>query len=132
MELLAFVLISKQCRKQSARPEVELAETPGVQEIHIIAGEYCYLVKVRAAGMEQLHDIINERIPSIEGVDATQTIIVLKTVKENSAAADRRSRGVSRRRLVGRRGPSRLLLVGARQLEHSFHRVRPSCLDSAT
>ena len=34
--------------------------------------------------MEQLHDIINERIPSIEGVDATQTIIVLKTVKETA------------------------------------------------
>ena len=53
-------LVESSCR----HPELQIAELPGVQELHVIAGDFCYLAKVRAGSMAELHDIINDAIPS--------------------------------------------------------------------
>ena len=83
-ELLAFVQVRKECREECLHPEEEIAALPGVQEVHVVAGDYCYLVKVRAGSMAELYEIIDERIPSIAGVSYTNTIVVLKTIKESA------------------------------------------------
>lgn len=84
MELLAFVQVRKECTTECPHPEEEIAELPGVQEVHVVAGDYCYLIKVRAGSMAELHEIIDEQIPSIEGVSSTNTIVALKTIKESA------------------------------------------------
>lgn len=59
-----------------------LAEIPEVEEVHHIAGEDCYLVKLRCADNESLGRLLRERIGAIETVRSSRTSIVLETIKE--------------------------------------------------
>jgi Lrp/AsnC family transcriptional regulator, leucine-responsive regulatory protein len=61
-----------------------LAAIPDVQEVHYIAGEDCYLTKVRAADTEALGHLVRDQIGAIEGVTSTRTSIVMTTIKETS------------------------------------------------
>lgn len=60
-----------------------IARIPEVQEVHNIAGEDCYLVKVRTKGTEELARVIREKIRSIPSIVSTKTTIVLTTLKES-------------------------------------------------
>jgi Lrp/AsnC family leucine-responsive transcriptional regulator len=55
-----------------------------VLEVHHVAGEDCYLVKMRAANPEALGRLLRERVGSIPTVTGTRTTIVLGTLKETS------------------------------------------------
>jgi Lrp/AsnC family leucine-responsive transcriptional regulator len=61
-----------------------LAELPEVLEVHLVAGDDCYLVKVRAKDPEHLGKLLRTRFARIAGVTSTRTTIVLETVKETS------------------------------------------------
>jgi len=61
-----------------------LAEIPEVQEVHFVAGEDCYLVKIRISDTSELGRILRERISLIAGVVSTRTLPVLATIKETS------------------------------------------------
>lgn len=61
-----------------------LAEITEVQEVHYIAGDDGYLVKVRAADTEALAHLVRDQISAIEGVTSTRTSIVMTTIKETS------------------------------------------------
>jgi len=52
--------------------------------VHHVAGEDCYLVKIRAKDAEHLGTLLRTRIGRIPGVKSTRTTIVLETVKETS------------------------------------------------
>ena len=80
--LLAFVFVRSDERIGEPETARRLAEIPQVQEVHHIAGEDCYLVKVRAADPEQLGRLLRERFGAIPSVRSTRTTIVLETVKE--------------------------------------------------
>ncbi|TAK55713.1 MAG: Lrp/AsnC family transcriptional regulator, partial [Bacteroidetes bacterium] len=62
-----------------------LAEIPEVLEVHHIAGEDCFLLKVRAFDTTHFADILREKIGKIKTVRATRSTIVLGTVKESTA-----------------------------------------------
>ena len=62
--------------------EVCLAE-PDVLECHTVAGEDCYILKVRAANTGQLEALI-ERLRSQATITRTTTNIVLSTFKEET------------------------------------------------
>lgn len=62
-----------------------LAAIPEVLEVHDVAGEDSYLLKVRAADPEDLSVLLKEKIKSIPTVVTTRTTVVLQTVKETSA-----------------------------------------------
>jgi Lrp/AsnC family leucine-responsive transcriptional regulator len=81
--LLAFVFVRSDERIGAPETAVQLAAIPQVQEVHHIAGEDCYLVKVRAADPEQLGRLLRERFGAIASVRSTRTTIVLETVKED-------------------------------------------------
>jgi len=83
--LTAFVFVRATERPGEKATGDRLAELPEVQEVHHVAGEDCYLVKVRAADAEALGAMLRERIGTIESVTATRTTIVLGTVKETIA-----------------------------------------------
>jgi len=59
-----------------------LAKIPEVQEVHNIAGEDCYLVKVRAADSAALMDLMRNSFSKIPSIVSTKTTIVLETIKE--------------------------------------------------
>jgi Lrp/AsnC family leucine-responsive transcriptional regulator len=81
--LLAFVFVRSDERIGEPETARHLAAIPQVQEVHHIAGEDCYLVKVRAADPEQLGRLLRERFGAIPSVRSTRTTIVLETVKED-------------------------------------------------
>jgi Lrp/AsnC family leucine-responsive transcriptional regulator len=61
-----------------------LARLPEVQEVHYVAGEDAFLVKIRAADTEALSRLIRDKIATIAEVQSTRTRIVLSTYKETA------------------------------------------------
>lgn len=61
----------------------EIAALPSVQELHHLAGEDCFLVKVRARDTDDLYRILKEELGRFKSIRSTRTTIVLKTVKES-------------------------------------------------
>jgi Lrp/AsnC family transcriptional regulator, leucine-responsive regulatory protein len=82
--LLAFVFVRTRESVGKLETGARLAELPEVQEVHQIAGEDCYLVKVRAADTEALGRLMREKFGAIPSVRSTRTTIVLTTMKESA------------------------------------------------
>jgi len=82
--LLAFVLVRSDERGGAPRTEADLVAIPEVQEVHHVAGEDCFMLKVRARDTAALNDLLANQIGSLESVRSTKTTIVLRTAKETS------------------------------------------------
>jgi len=84
LNLLAFIMVRADERITAIEAGRQIAAIPGVQEVHHIAGEDCYLVKVRTRDTESLGRLLREQLGAIPFVRGTRTTIVLETVKETS------------------------------------------------
>lgn len=62
-----------------------MAQIPEVLEVHDIAGEDCYLLKVRAKNTDELGKFFREKLKPIPEIISTRTTIVLQTIKETTA-----------------------------------------------
>ena len=82
--LLAFVLVRAEERGGAPRTEAALVAIPEVQEVHHVAGEDCFMLKVRARDTAALNDLLANQIGALETVRSTKTTIVLRTAKETS------------------------------------------------
>jgi Lrp/AsnC family leucine-responsive transcriptional regulator len=82
--LVAFVFVRADERLGQEQTGARLAALPEVQEVHHVAGEDCYLVKVRVADTEALSRLLRERFGAIESVNSTRTTVVLSTLKETT------------------------------------------------
>lgn len=83
--LLAFVFVRTDEMSGEDKVTHQLARIPEVLELHHVAGEDCFLVKVRAANTETLGRLLREKFGTIKGVRTTRTTIVLNTSKEITA-----------------------------------------------
>lgn len=81
-KLLAFIFMKAAEGLGSNKTGKALAKIPEVQEVHHIAGEDCYLVKVRIADSASLMELMRNQISKIPNILSTRTTIVLETVKE--------------------------------------------------
>jgi len=82
--LLAFVAVKTNEYGPEQPSAQALAQIPEVLEIHHVAGEDCFLLKVRAKDAEHLGQMLRQQIAAVPGVTSTRTTIVLETVKETS------------------------------------------------
>lgn len=82
LPLLAFVSVRSDEVGTDDHVAQALAESPEVLEVHHVAGDDCYLIKVRARDGEHLGGLLRTRFGRIPGVRSTRTTIVLETVKE--------------------------------------------------
>ena len=55
-----------------------------VLEIHHVAGEDCFLIKVRVAGTRAMRQLLQDKLGAIDTIRSTRSTIVLDTVKETS------------------------------------------------
>lgn len=80
----AFVLVSfERSGRNTQRSVAEAAgRLPGVQEAHIIAGQWDLMLKVRGASLEAIGTLVVDRLREIPGVAATVTLPCFVTVKE--------------------------------------------------
>ncbi len=80
--LLAFISVRTEDPVGGDSTARELAKRPEIQEVHHVAGEDCYLVKVRVKDTAALSQLMKE-IGSLRKVRSTRTTVVLETTKES-------------------------------------------------
>jgi Lrp/AsnC family transcriptional regulator, leucine-responsive regulatory protein len=83
--LTAFILVRTEERVGAGTIGQALAKIPEVLEVHHVAGEDCYLVKVRVSDTAGLSRLLRGRFGRLKGVRNTRSTIVLATVKESQA-----------------------------------------------
>jgi Lrp/AsnC family leucine-responsive transcriptional regulator len=87
--LLAFVEI----RLDRTTPDVfdrfreAVLTLPEIQECHMVAGGFDYLIKLRVADMQAYRRILGERLTALPGVEQTHTYFVMEEVKSTHVVA---------------------------------------------
>ncbi|WP_333714970.1 Lrp/AsnC family transcriptional regulator [Yoonia sp.] len=61
---------------------------PEVEECHLIAGAFDYLLKVRTDGMTGYRGVLAEKISTLPHVAHTSTYVAMQAVKEDGMASD--------------------------------------------
>jgi Lrp/AsnC family leucine-responsive transcriptional regulator len=84
LKLLAFIFIKTSEGPGNATVAKQLAKIPDVQELHHIAGEDCYLLKVRTKDPQSLIRLMREKFSKVPNILSTKTTIVLETLKEQN------------------------------------------------
>ncbi len=82
--LVAFLTIKTNENANDVEIGKKLAHRPKVQEVHYVAGDDAFLVKVRGTDLEELDRLIRDKIKSIEGVLSIKSAIAFTTYKETS------------------------------------------------
>jgi Lrp/AsnC family leucine-responsive transcriptional regulator len=82
--LVAFVFVTVSAHSAGESFGDSVAQLAEVQEVHYIAGEDGYMVKVRVAGTRELGRLVRDVIGGMAGVTGTRTRIVMDTIKETS------------------------------------------------
>ncbi|HEY0782455.1 MAG TPA: Lrp/AsnC family transcriptional regulator [Thermoanaerobaculia bacterium] len=83
LDLLAFVFVGSNDVVGEITTAEILSQIPEVQEAHHIAGEDCFLLKVRVADAKTLGRLLRERLSGLPSVRSTRTTIVLETIRES-------------------------------------------------
>ena len=76
---MAFTPSLELSQKQAGRL---MARIPGVVEVHTVTGEYDFLLKVRGKTMDDIGNLIVERLRLLQGVGSTVTSVAFWTFKE--------------------------------------------------
>lgn len=66
-----------------ARFNAAVRKTAEIEECHMIAGAFDYLLKVRSGNIHDYRAILAEKISSLPHVAATSTHVVMESVKES-------------------------------------------------
>ncbi len=82
--MVAFVRVKLKKLGDEIKVGEKLSLIPEVQEVHYVAGEDSFLVKVRVADTQALGLLTRDKIASLAAVQSTQTAIVLSTYKETA------------------------------------------------
>lgn len=82
--LLSFVFVRSNDMSSDTKTAAALAAIPEVQEVHHIAGEDCFVLKVRSRDAKSLGRLLRERISAIGTVHSTRTTVVLETMRESA------------------------------------------------
>jgi Lrp/AsnC family leucine-responsive transcriptional regulator len=80
----AFILVQFGPQEGLSQRETaeEISELKGIYEVHMISGEYDMLLKVRGSSMEDIGNLVIDRLREIKGVSRTLTCACFTTIKE--------------------------------------------------
>ncbi len=81
IKITAMIIIQTETEKHE-NVEEELPKLEKVSEVYSISGEYDILIKVWAHTLEELNDIVNSQIRSIDGIEELRELIVMERLKE--------------------------------------------------
>ncbi|MDD5502757.1 MAG: Lrp/AsnC family transcriptional regulator [Candidatus Thermoplasmatota archaeon] len=85
LPITAFIFLSfDQTDKEISQRDLarKIGNLPGVFEVHIMAGEWDLLIKVRAGSVEEISKMIIDKMRVMGGVGKTVTAMCFETVKE--------------------------------------------------
>ena len=83
LNLMAFILVCLGGRSSTEVFKSTMQANENVLECHHIAGEYDYLLKVAVNSTAGLESFITNTLKHAAGVEKSNTLVVLSTVKEN-------------------------------------------------
>ncbi|GGK70988.1 Lrp/AsnC family transcriptional regulator [Amphritea balenae] len=81
---VAFVQVTLSDTKTRALQAFNEAvrEIPEIEQCHMIASNFDYLLKIRTTGMESYREVLGEKISSLPYVAQTSTFVVMEDVKD--------------------------------------------------
>jgi Lrp/AsnC family leucine-responsive transcriptional regulator len=81
---IAFVQVSLSNTKAKALEEfnIEVGQLDAVEQCHMIAGGFDYLLKVRTSDIKSYRLLLSEKITSLPHVSSTSTFVSMQSVKE--------------------------------------------------
>ncbi len=84
LDVLAFVFISFKKTDDTTQEELArlISKLEGVEEVHIIAGEFDIIARVRAKNLRELGEKVVNKIRGYSGVETTFSHLVFQTIKE--------------------------------------------------
>lgn len=82
LELLAFILVAWSDPKVEPKFLDRIQKTPHVLECHHVTGAWNYLIKVRVKNTRELESLLASTVKAVSGVQRTDTMIALSSVKE--------------------------------------------------
>ena len=80
INVTAMIIIQTETEKHE-NVEKQLPKLEEVTQVYSISGEYDVLIKVEAHNLEELNDIINSKIRSIDGIEELRELIVMEELK---------------------------------------------------
>lgn len=89
LDHVAFVEVKLNDTRESALKAFNAAtlKVPEIEQAHMIAGNFDYLLKVRTSDMTQYRQVLGEVISALPHVSATSTYVAMEAVKEAMSGA---------------------------------------------
>jgi Lrp/AsnC family leucine-responsive transcriptional regulator len=86
LDHVAFTEVKLSDTREKALEEFNAAvrRIPEVEECHMIASSFDYLLKVRTADIRRYRIVLGEKISSLPHVASTSTFVAMETVKERA------------------------------------------------
>lgn len=86
LDHVSFVEVRLEDTREAALAAFNSAVTriPEVEQAHMIAGNFDYLLKVRTQNMADYRRVLAERISTLPHVASTSTYVAMQAVKENN------------------------------------------------
>lgn len=84
LDHVAFAEVKLSDTREAALGEFNAAvrRIPEVEECHMIASSFDYLLKIRTRDIRQYRDVLGERISTLPHVASTSTFVVMETIRE--------------------------------------------------
>ena len=84
LDHVAFAEVKLTSTKEEALASFNMAvkKVKEVEECHMIAGRFDYLLKIRTPDIRRYRDVLGEKISALPFVASTSTSVVMETVKE--------------------------------------------------
>ncbi len=79
----AIMLLQIDADKHDAA-KIALSKIPEISEVYSVLGEHDLFIKVWSRSLEEINDIINDKIRSIDGIKDLLEIVVVERVKDES------------------------------------------------
>lgn len=85
LDHVAFVEVKMASTRESVLSAFNDAvrQFPEVEQVHLIAGNFDYLLKVRTSDMSNYRKVLAEKISTLPGVASTSTYVAMEAVKED-------------------------------------------------
>ena len=86
LDHVSFVEVRLTDTRESALAEFNAAvmKIPEIEQVHLIAGNFDYLMKVRTQSMNDYRIVMAEKISTLPYVSGTSTYVAMQAIKEKS------------------------------------------------
>lgn len=87
LDHVSFVEVSLTETRESALRDFNrrVVQIPEIEQVHLIAGNFDYLLKVRTQSIDDYRRVLAEQISTLPHVSKTSTYVAMEAVKENTS-----------------------------------------------